>query len=120
MGDIYAHSGFDFLNVTVEESQQGHLCVFAALKHILDRCCIEIGLALHECVEGGVCRQQQFLDFSINLHSLPALPVQSAFPAIPQLWCAGEFATELRHCAVHGNLPIIGALPDLSNPLLLR
>ena len=102
MGYIYTDTGFDFLDVSVKEGQQGHLYVLAALEYILDRSRIEIGLTLHERVKGCVHRQQQFLDFCIDLHCLPALSIQTAFTGIPQLGSAGKFATELRHRAVHG------------------
>ena len=54
VGDIYAYTSLDFLDVSVEEGQQGHLRVFASLEHILDCGCIEIDLSLHEGIEGRV------------------------------------------------------------------
>ena len=102
---INAHTCPDFLNMPVEEFEQCHLRVLAALKGFLDCRRIEIGLSFQKGVERGVYSQQQLVDLCVDFHRLRALAVQTAFPGIPQLGSAGELAAELRHRPVNGDAP---------------
>ena len=102
---IDAHTCPDFLDMSVEEPEQCHLRVLAALKDFLDCCRIKIGLSFQKGVECRVYSQQQLVDFCVDFHRLLALAVQTAFPGIPQFGSAGELAAELRHRSVNGNAP---------------
>ena len=100
---VDAHTCPYFLNMPVEELEQCHLRVLAALKGFLDCRRIEIGLSFQKGVERGVYSQQQLVDFRVDFHRLLALAVQTAFTGIPQFGSAGELAAELRHRPVNGD-----------------
>ena len=102
---VDAYTCPDFFNMPVEELEQCHLRVLAALKGFLDCRRIEIGLSFQKGVKRGVYSQQQLVDFRIDLHRFLTLAVQTAFPGIPQLGSAGELAAELRHRPVNGDAP---------------
>ncbi len=102
---VDAYTCPDFFNMPVEELEQCHLRVLAALKDFLDCRRIEIGLSFQKGVERGVYSQQQLVDFCVDFHCLLTLAVQTAFPGIPQLGSAGELAAELCHRPVNGDAP---------------
>ena len=103
VGHIDTYTCPDFPDMPVEEFEQGHPRLLAALKGFLDRCRIEIGLSFHKGVERGVYSQQQLVDFRVDFHRLLALAVQTAFTGIPQFGSAGQLRSELCHRAVHGD-----------------
>ena len=102
---VNAHTCSDFLDMPVEELEQCHLRILAALKDFLDCCRIEIGLSFQKGVERRIYSQQQLIDFRVDFYRLLALAVQTAFPGIPQFGSAGELAAELRHRPVNGDAP---------------
>ena len=107
---VYADTGFEVITDNIRHFHKGHLRFHAALKKDFHIVGIKINLAVHEGVESVVHRQQQFFDFGIGFHRLLALAVQTAFTGIPEFGSAGQFASELRHRAVHRDTSHYGSL----------
>ena len=102
-GHVDTDTAFPLLDHPVEQAEQRHLCLHAALQQFLHRLGVEIAFPSLQLLECRVHGEQQFLYFRVCLHRLAALPVQTAFPCVPQLRGAGQFRPELRHCPVYCN-----------------
>lgn len=86
-----------FLDVPVEQPEQGHLGFHASLEKVPHVRSAEIAFPFLQFIECRMDGQQQFLDFRIGLHRLAALSFQTVFTHVPQLGRARELGAELRH-----------------------
>ena len=102
-GTVDADTCLQVLTDTVSHSKQCHLCFHAALEQFLDRRGVKVLSAFHQRVKCVIDGKQQLVQLGIGFHRLTALAVQTAFPRVPQLRLARQFATELRHRAVYCN-----------------
>ena len=102
-GTVYSDTRLQVLADTVGHPKQCHLSFHAALEQFLDCRSVKVLPTLHQCVKRCIDRKQELIQFGIGFHRLAALAVQTAFPRVPQLRLARQFASELRHRAVYCN-----------------
>ena len=117
---VYADTCLDVVTDCICHFHEGHLCFHASLKMILHIGGIKIHFTAYKVIEGVVHRQQQLLNLGICFHRFLALAVQTAFTGIPQFRCAGQLATELRHCPVYRDASHNGSFSRLVRSALFE
>ena len=117
---VYPDALPQILADNVRHLQQGHLCSETSLKQILDAFCIKIDLTFHQGIECRMDGEHQLVQLRIGLHGFMALTFQTAFTRIPQVGCAGDFATELHHRTIDGDTSHNGRFARLVQPALFE